>query len=49
MRIIECDWTEISTGRDRPAIEPDKVALFQETYLGLLRLGKMEIEISAWV
>jgi hypothetical protein len=34
-------------GRGRPAIEPDKVALLQETYLGLLRLGKTEIEINA--
>jgi hypothetical protein len=34
-------------GRDRPAIEPEQVALLQETYLDLLRLGKTEIEINA--
>lgn len=30
-----------------PAIPPDEVALLQETYLSLLRLGKTEIEINA--
>jgi hypothetical protein len=35
-------------GRDgRPPIPLDQVALLQETYLGLLRLGKTEIEINA--
>jgi len=41
------DQEAISTGSGRPAIAPDKVALLRETYLGLLRLGKTEIEINA--